>query len=72
MTHIITHCAPAPRRAAPLGLVARLSQMIALWRQRSALRDLDDARLCDMGITRAEAEAEARRPVWDVPTHWQR
>jgi uncharacterized protein YjiS (DUF1127 family) len=27
--------------------------------------------LQDIGITRAEARAEARRPVWDAPAHWR-
>lgn len=76
MTQSLAHCAPAarqlPRRVAPARPATRLMQMIALWRQRSALREMDDAQLCDLGLSRAEADAEARRPVWDVPAHWQR
>ena len=43
----------------------------SLRRQRDALRRLDDTALADLGLTREEAEAEARRPVWDVPENWR-
>ena len=26
----------------------------------------------DIGLSGAQATAEARRPVWDVPSHWTR
>jgi uncharacterized protein YjiS (DUF1127 family) len=32
--------------------------------QRRALADLDDERLRDIGLTRAEARIEAARPFW--------
>jgi uncharacterized protein YjiS (DUF1127 family) len=32
--------------------------------QRRALAELDDARLRDIGLTRAEAQVEAARPFW--------
>lgn len=48
-----------------------LGAMIALWRQRRALARLDDRALADIGVTRAEAIAEAARPVWDVPATWR-
>ena len=42
----------------------------ALWvstaRERRTLAELPDYLLADIGITRAEAEAEARRPFWSV------
>jgi uncharacterized protein YjiS (DUF1127 family) len=28
--------------------------------------------LRDLGITRAEADREAARPMWDAPGHWYR
>lgn len=34
------------------------------YQQRRALLALDDAHLDDIGVTRAEALAEARKPVW--------
>jgi uncharacterized protein YjiS (DUF1127 family) len=47
-------------------------QAFALHRQRQALRRLDDRALADIGISRAEAEQEAARPIWDVPATWRR
>lgn len=55
-----------PHRARRPGLLAYLS----LYRQRRALAALDSDRLADLGLTRAEAESEAKRPVWDAPRHW--
>ncbi len=42
-----------------------------LYRQRRALAKMDAAQLVDLGLTRAEAQAEAQRPIWDAPNHWQ-
>ncbi len=36
---------------------------------RRQLAQLDDARLADIGITRADAEREAARPLLDIPAH---
>lgn len=57
----------SPRR----GAVARLTGILSLWRQRRALARLDNAALDDIGLTRRQAEAEARRPLWDAPEFWQ-
>lgn len=32
--------------------------------QRRQLMEMDDIQLIDMGISRAEAEREARKPIW--------
>ena len=40
-------------------------------KQRHSLRLLDDHLLRDIGLTRAEALAEADRARWDAPTHWR-
>ena len=61
---------PAHRRRR--GLLAALIEAHALWQQRRRLPQLDDHLLRDMGITRAEAEAEAARKPWDAPSHWSR
>lgn len=53
------------------GIFRRLLAATALHRQRRSLRDLDDARLTDIGLTRAEAEGEAARSAWDVPPGWR-
>jgi hypothetical protein len=34
------------------------------YRLREQLMEMDDRQLKDIGITRAEAEQEARKPVW--------
>nr|WP_245398735.1 DUF1127 domain-containing protein [Oceaniglobus trochenteri] len=53
------------------GLMTRLATMLALHGQRRQLRQMDDAQLRDLGLTRAEAERESRRPAWDVPAKWR-
>lgn len=49
-----------------------LFALLGLSRTRRALRDLDDRMLSDIGLSRAEADAESQRPVWDVPAGWRR
>lgn len=53
---------------------AKLSffKLIGLARQRHTLAALDDHMLKDIGITRAQAQTEADRPVWDAPSNWMR
>ena len=63
-----TYRAALPRRS----VVATLTQYYNVWSQRQALKSLDAAVLNDIGITRAQADAEAKRPVWDAPTNWTR
>jgi len=53
-------------------LASTLHLLPALARQRRHLASLDDVRLDDLGLTRKAATNEARRPIWDVPCHWQR
>lgn len=62
---------PAQRSGAK-GFLARLFAAEALWRQRQHLAKLDDAALRDIGVSRAQAEAEATRGVWAAPRHWMR
>lgn len=50
---------------------ARLAQWAALARQRQSLARLDDSALCDIGLSRRDAEAEAARPFWDAPSNWR-
>ncbi|MEV8466557.1 DUF1127 domain-containing protein [Fluviibacterium sp. DFM31] len=56
-----------PRRLSLRGLVHAIA---AAHRQRRALQQLDDRMLADVGITRAQAEKEADRLIWDAPAHW--
>lgn len=53
------------------GGAARLSGLPALHRQRRALAALDDRLLADIGVTRAQVEAELDAPIWDAPRHWR-
>lgn len=62
-----------------LNLLGTLVKMTAIYRQRRQLAQLDDTRLADLGITRAQAMSEANRSVWEVvgnewnvPAHWLR
>lgn len=59
-----------------LGALARFAVMIhhlaGIRRQRRALQRLDSRLLDDVGLSRDQAEAEARRPAWDAPRHWRR
>ncbi len=59
-------------RTSGLPIVKWLAAIPALHAQRRALRELDAARLDDLGLTRAEAMTEAQKPLWDVPSHWLR
>lgn len=57
---------------APKRWLARLRAAGQLRRERRALIRLSDQHLSDIGVTRAEAEAEANRGLWDAPNHWKR
>jgi uncharacterized protein YjiS (DUF1127 family) len=43
---------------------------LSVHRQRQALLRMDAALLRDIGLTREQALAEARRPIWDAPPNW--
>ena len=58
---------PARRQA---GLFTRLAAAFALYSERRRLAELPDHMLDDIGISRSEANAEARREIWDAPQHW--
>ena len=55
-------------REAQMGLVARGVDALLSWtdrtRQRRHLAELDDRLLRDIGISRADVEAEVSRPFW--------
>ncbi|WP_193142576.1 MULTISPECIES: DUF1127 domain-containing protein [unclassified Meridianimarinicoccus] len=59
-----------PRQSRRLSLPGLFQAVRAAHRQRRALQQLDDRMLADVGITRAQAEQEAARLVWDAPAHW--
>ena len=47
-------------------LVTPLARWHVRAKQRHALLTLDDRLLADIGVTRAQAEAEAAKPFWQV------
>lgn len=63
----LSHFALPPRRTSAW---AWLHAALATRRSRTDLRSLDAHMLHDVGLTAAEAQKEAKRPVWDVPVHW--
>lgn len=48
------------------GILSGLMQALDLYRSRARLAQLDAHLLADIGLNRAAAEAEARRPIWDL------
>lgn len=66
-----THSRTLPLRPARPVLFRRILAALALRRSRAKLGELPDHLLRDIGCTRAQAKAEAARPVWDVPDHWR-
>ena len=72
MTDVARHisCAGAPLRRRH-SLASTLAHAYGVWRQRQALKSLDATRLADLGLTRDQAQAEARRPLWDAPRSWR-
>lgn len=65
----LSHSRSFGARRAP-SLLSRIATVRAVARQRKSLSALDEHMLNDIGLTRAEATAEATRPAWDVPAHW--
>jgi uncharacterized protein YjiS (DUF1127 family) len=53
-----------PARPSPFAWLSALKRMHKRRRQRQALLELDDRLLRDIGITRAEANREARKGFW--------
>jgi uncharacterized protein YjiS (DUF1127 family) len=53
-----------PWRALLHGALARALRFAERRRQRLALLELDDRLLADIGVSRADALAEARKPFW--------
>ena len=52
--------------------LSTFDRLYDVWRQRQTLRKLDIDALNDIGISRKDAYAEARRPFWDAPNTWRK
>ncbi|MCB2110456.1 MAG: DUF1127 domain-containing protein [Defluviimonas sp.] len=63
---------PDRRSFRPGVVLGALTRAITLDRERGRLAGLSDAALDDVGLTRAQADREAARPIWDVPQTWLR
>jgi uncharacterized protein YjiS (DUF1127 family) len=48
-------------------LIVVLELAPQIWRERRMVLGMDDRALNDIGFSRGDAYAEARRPFWDVP-----
>ena len=68
LTEISTRATTAKHPRAPRGSIL---MMLAVWRSRRALAQLDPRALDDIGVTASRAAAEAAKPIWDVPTNWR-
>ena len=55
---------PAIVVPSPFGWMRPIARMHARWQQRQDLLDLEDRLLTDIGVTRRQAELEARKPFW--------
>ncbi len=58
----------APR----MSVIGFIKNAIAVKKQRNSLYQMSDRMLDDLGITRAEADREARRSIWDAPGYWRK
>ena len=68
MTYISAETCPSPARRQSWR--TKLANLASLARSRHALRKLNAQQLADIGISKAQATQEARKPLWDVPDHW--
>lgn len=53
------------------GLFARMLFARRFRREMTALANLDDRLLTDVGLNRHDALRAADLPEWDVPAHWR-
>ena len=68
MTHTTGRTlAPARTR----GVVATVLSWLHLSNSRIDLTGLDSQMLHDIGVSEKEADREAKRPFWDVPSNWR-
>jgi uncharacterized protein YjiS (DUF1127 family) len=66
-SHAMSPC--TNRRTGPRQM---LKAVLATWRSRAHLKQLDAHLLNDVGLTAEEAKKEANSQIWQVPRHWLR
>ena len=59
------------RPASPGRILSHIWHAHRIWQERQSLTNMGPSLLDDIGINRAEAMAEAARPIWDVPQTWR-
>ncbi len=71
----MTPVAALTARGTSRGSFARIARgpglILTLRRERADLSRLDDHRLVDLGLTRAQVREEVARPLWDAPERWK-
>lgn len=53
----------------PASILSILLKGFEVSRQRRALAAMDTVALSDLGLTREQAQREAKRSFWDIPQH---
>lgn len=51
------------------GTLREMALAKSVMRERKALEKMSDSELKDIGITREQADFEARRALWDIPSN---
>lgn len=72
MFDVISTAARIPNRNARPARSIGLMDLFGLRRQRQQLAAMTPEQLADIGISAEQAEAEATRPIWDLPSNWRR
>ncbi|XXK35686.1 DUF1127 domain-containing protein [Rhodobacteraceae bacterium nBUS_22] len=53
-------------------IILNVLNRIKMQSSRHRLSQLDAKALRDIGLSQAEANREAQKPIWDAPNHWLR
>lgn len=68
MTAVI--CTNTPTHKMSFSPLNWIVNALDIRRERKALSALSDAQLDDIGLSHTQAQQEATKPIWDVPSHW--
>lgn len=71
MFDVISTAARIPSRTTRPARSIGLMGLLGLRRQRQQLANMTPEQLADIGITAEAAEAEANRPLWEIPSNWR-
>ena len=70
MNIVVLNPTAAPSRGTRAkGFWARVWTAFSVYHERQELAHMTDHMLADIGLTREEAEKEASKPIWQLPTH---